>query len=821
MSSHKKYFSWLHLALMAAILLNFMPSMSQPVYAQEACSASLPPLLQVASNAQVFIRQGESLPVYADPSSSSSQLGELAPNTTLLVTAGPECVEGVYWWQIESESLSGWIHETVDGAYVVLPLLADAPVGFQWDWETYQTIMPGVSPDPFLITPPDAYAGNMPTLPIDLSSVSFVEESNLSDAQKALLAQNGFVVVPMGEEQFNDAYSSLWDHLAVEVERPYDPAYFITTDSMLHALHYIFSNLLSDLELGYFLPMLSQEVLLPLTHAAHEQRLALVDTELADAAQTLELYLAVALELFLPSASQSILSPEDAAIVQELVALAQSAEGTGEIAFLDGLREDFSQYRPRGMYAGDPNLENYFRGMMWLGRITLFADNPTQTQAALLLLHLLNQSPYTADILRGVYDTQTFLIGPADDLTLLDYQRLATSLYPDGLSPDALADTELLAQFMAAVTGLPAPRVNSLVLPDDSSQEDLAATKGFRLLGQRFTLDGFMMQQLMWPYVGDDTQRRLLPLGLDVPAVLGSEQALSLLDEMGETDFAHYSTQIELLQNEIGTLDSTTWLENTYSAWLWSLVPLIQRDAAAYPPMMNTDAWQLKDLQTMLASWTELKHDTVLYVKQPTGFGGGGAPLSSFGSVEANPLVFARLAMVAALTYQGLYDVLNLDEISIYDRVEWMGLAADMSELNQFTRHALTFAQIANKELHGEALTDNDYWPIFTYGSYLYTLLYSLYQGDGQPDPVALITDVASNPSIGLALQEGVGGVDYIYVVIPDNQGGLQLTLGGVFSYYEFTHDINQRLTNEEWRAMLAAGDAPDRPTWTSAFIAE
>ncbi|MDY6822077.1 MAG: DUF3160 domain-containing protein [Deferribacterota bacterium] len=30
---------------------------------------------------------------------------------------------------------------------------------------------------------------------------------------------------------------------------------------------------------------------------------------------------------------------------------------------------------------------------------------------------------------------------------------------------------------------------------------------------------------------------------------------------------------------------------------------------------MNTDAWQLKELTTALASWSQLRHDTILYAK--------------------------------------------------------------------------------------------------------------------------------------------------------------------------------------------------------------
>jgi hypothetical protein len=74
---------------------------------------------------------------------------------------------------------------------------------------------------------------------------------------------------------------------------------FVTTDATLHALHYIFDNLLTDLEYSNFQPMISDEILVPMLQAAHQQT-AETPAELAQPAQDAELFLVVALELFKP-----------------------------------------------------------------------------------------------------------------------------------------------------------------------------------------------------------------------------------------------------------------------------------------------------------------------------------------------------------------------------------------------------------------------------------------------------------------------------------------------------------------------------------------
>jgi len=40
-----------------------------------------------------------------------------------------------------------------------------------------------------------------------------------------------------------------------------------------------------------------------------------------------------------------------------------------------------------------------------------------------------------------------------------------------------------------------------------------------------------------------------------------------------------------------------------------------------------------------------------------------------------------------------------------------------------------------------------------------------------------------------------------------------------VFSYFEFPWPASDRLTDEQWNAMLDAGKAPDAPEWAGSFL--
>jgi len=89
----------------------------------------------------------------------------------------------------------------------------------------------------------------------------------------------------------------------------------------------------------------------------------------------------------------------------------------------------------------------------------------------------------------------------------------------------------------------------------------------------------------------------------------------------------------------------------------------------------------------------------------------------------------------------------------------------------------------------------------------------------------AVIADVATDPQFFSVLEEAVGRVNPIYVVVPvveaDGSSYLQVAKGGVFSYYEFPWSMDDRLTDEKWRAMLDAGEAPASPAWTASFLVD
>src|SRR5437773_262078 len=118
-----------------------------------------------------------------------------------------------------------------------------------------------------------------------------------------------------------------------------------------------------------------------------------------------------------------------------------------------------------------------------------------------------------------------------------------------------------------------------------------------------------------------------------------------------------------------------------------------------------------------------------------------------------------------------------------------------MESLRQLAMDSAQFAEDARQELAGESLTDQEMGQIVTFGENFANFEEQMRKPG---ETVALVTDVARDAQHGTVLQEAIGDVDLIYVVISGPDHKLYLACGGVFSYYEFINDINQRLTDNE-----------------------
>ncbi|MHA2366812.1 MAG: DUF3160 domain-containing protein [Candidatus Hodarchaeales archaeon] len=83
----------------------------------------------------------------------------------------------------------------------------------------------------------------------------------------------------------------------------------------------------------------------------------------------------------------------------------------------------------------------------------------------------------------------------------------------------------------------------------------------------------------------------------------------------------------------------------------------------------------------------------------------------------------------------------------------------------------------------------------------------------------AIIADIFVNDE-RRSLEVGTGFMNPMYVIEKNSEGTPYLTRGGVMTYYEFLSQVNEVLTNEEWRERLQSGTNPSQPEWANSFTA-
>ena len=701
---------------------------------------------------------------------------------------------------------------TADRA-VVDNLLAsgcDVQVALLEDPGEFAAVVPGTGyatyqDNPVEITP----AASDYQVAADLSNITNRDDFTFSSEAQELLVRNGFVVVPGRHREYFMLY---------EINRYSTIPNFITTDSLLHNYHLFFSHLLRVIEKEQLVSKLEQLTDAMLTQSL-EYYQELKGTAWENAAMRNVAFFAVAGKLLDTGMEVPAMV---AGVVDEELALIDSHRGIdpsplmnlGGSSTAEGLMEDYSQYIPRGHYNTD-ELSQYFKAMMWYGRLTFRLKSEDETRSAVLITRALDEGTNLAtwDV---IYEPTNFFVGKSDDITYSQYKELLIEAYGDEPELEELVSSQdKWVAFLERAAELEPPQINSMPIFDEETHPDREREiKGFRFMGQRFTLDASIFQRLIYREVktNETGARRMLPMGLDIPAALGSEEAYAILDSMGETHYKNYPENMAKMREFIANLDGETWQQNLYWGWLHALKPLVVPEGEGYPPFMRNTAWVRKELNTFLGSWTELKHDTILYAKQVYAEMGGGYGGDDRGYVEPNPEVYGRVASLVRMTREGL---LARGLLSIRDKESLMRL----EEL------ALSLKTISEKELSDTPLSDEDYDLICSYGGQLEHFWLDAMRDEGidhrsaiSNRPAALIADVATDPNGGV-LEEATGYVYEIYVVVPVD-GSLRITKGGVYSYYEFTWPLSDRLTDQKWREMLDSGQAPALPEWTNAFVA-
>lgn len=703
------------------------------------------------------------------------------------------------------------------------------------------------------------------TLPLDLNMITNFDAVDsvlgIDAPQEALLEKNGFVITSyyMDETNIVEPYNYLKNQ---------DIPIFVTSDTLLHLYHIQFDEILKGIEEREFF-----DKILDLSKALFDKSKQdydyFTDEDLKEASRRNVAFFGVALSL-LQTATEDYDGSEDITEVSFTIPVYVDDEVSEELSYIEAqdgyhdsplfiYKEDYSQYKPRGHYTRSELLKRYFKAMMWYGRMSFLMkggepygqesffefliseeDAKIQTiQASMMATALPNlevDDENLEELWTRIYTVTSFFVGASDDLTPYEYLDCIQEVYGSTFNATEFTDDDKILELKIKLVQLRSPEIYGgtgqiiiYTVPGVSATvEDLNTvlekTKGMRLMGQRFIPDSYMFQQLVFPAVDEyrgtgspftfgtsalGGAGRYFPRGLDVMAVLGSNRALEVLENEGDTEYDNYYEQLNGLQENFSSLNVTEWNRNLYFSWIYTLKALLNEPNTLSPTFMQTTPWLDKQLHTSLASWAELRHDTILYAKQSytpveaTSIPPPEKPV--VGYVEPVPEFYTRILALTKMTRTGLTDLNVLTATEIY-RLEELELIIQ------------TLIDISKDELENKELTDDDYEFIKNFGENLDGTLADV---SDKSKETTIIADVHTDTNSNQVLEEGVGYVDLIIVAYKVPDGRIIAGAGPVFSYYEFKHPMDNRLTDEQWKTMLEDGEEPERPDWTSSFISE
>jgi len=477
--------------------------------------------------------------------------------------------------------------------------------------------------------------------------------------------------------------------------------------------------------------------------------------------------------------------------------------------------EDYTQFGPRSHYAKNVILRDYFRAMMWFGRMNFLLKSPELTRDAINLINLLSADDFQK--WESIYLPTAFFVGQSDDLGIYEYRQAIEKTGGD------------IAKLQEELKSYRNPQIMSSIAVGDEvfdlTKEELQAkTKGFRLMGQRFTPDAFVFSTLTQ---GDEkpdekTGQSLpsTPTALMVSSLMGSEVSEGLLNDWIKNNAPEsdkvIADRMASLSDYFRNITLEQWTQNIYWSWLYTIKSVFtdDLDKTGYPMFVKNEEWNKKNLQCFLGSWTELKHDTLLYAKQSYAeLGGGGdeeepRPVPR-GYVEPNVEFLDRLIALTNLTSDGLKQFNLLPET-------FESRNAKFAETLEFYR------RIAVAELQNEKISDEDFEKLRLSPGGLDQILGPV-GGEMMTEKdarAALIADVHTDAIKNQILYEANGIPNYIFVAVKD-ANGTRLTKGLVYSYYEFTSPVGKRLTDQDWQewAYAQKDQLPPMAAWNKDLI--
>jgi hypothetical protein len=625
-----------------------------------------------------------------------------------------------------------------------------------------------------------------PGMDVQKEVVNLSQFGSFTPGELAKLSQYGFFAVPTSQKQLFFTYE--------ENEYKNIPS-FVTADNLLQLFHIAFDTSLRKTEERTLLPDLTQ---LPQAAIAALERKRAFNND--PCYISLKQYFYVFYNLVTDKPYPQMTPADQQVITTELAKIKAEKQDTS--AVFPGEKFDYSLFKVRGHYANSKALSQYFKAMSWIGVMTFDTKTLTHRKIINLCADITGDST-VAKIYHHIYEITSFYAGPSDDPNFYDLARCWKEVMKAPLSYTGY-DDEQMQQVLQKLFLDHSGRIATFYADPQKNRQKVI---GF--MGQRYVADSHLFGLLL-----NKLDNHYLPGGLDLFTALGNQTAYSILRDETDT-FMKYSAYVQTIPEaqQIFTGIGQASNESLSNQWLRLLQIYTGSQEKTAPAVLTTPHWRKKKLYSALASWAELKHDTILYGKQVAAeCGGGDEPPKVYGYIEPELTFYKTLRQTCISMDQNLK---KINDVTIND-------GTGIHNLDQLLELIDFFILVSDKELKHIPLSEQENEQIRIIGGLLEANTINAL--DAHMRWWEITSESAKNMAVtadilyfwGQYQTEAVGYADELYVIIPVN-GQLYLMRGSILSYYEFLTD--QRMSDSQWYELLKTLKIEKRSKWWQKYL--
>ncbi len=669
----------------------------------------------------------------------------------------------------------------------------------------------------------------------------------LTNYEKELISKHGFMVTErLTYPTFHHAFKDIFYQ---------DMPVYISSDAILHALHYSFDKILESIENKLLISALNS-VLIKIQNQIKNLSEQSTDSLYQLAVNDFDIYITIARYLFIDAVKKSHVQPvfpENVYKISEILKLISQKNRVNIALFSNTERPyDFSQFEIRGHYTKSKNLSAYFQTMMWLGRTEIYITSPKhqgtfpeqteddikrQNILSALIAEAATESGADTE-LKNIENLLEVLLGRQDNITIFEASDILKNL--GNKDSKWVVEEENWKIFQSELLKLSSSNQlysSQILASDPGNPEQINPPVAMMLVGQRAILDGYITANVVYDQIifNGNKVTRMMPSTMDILFALGNDASIQLLEP--EIRTYPYSSNLAALRYLVSSYDSTFWQSTCYTNWLSAiraLNPPANRESM--PKFMQTAAWWQKSMNTQLASWSQLRHDFLLSAKQP---------YSDF-LLCSYPDCFVEPVPELYKSIQGFINKLD-GRIKSYTNGKFNDYNYNQV-ITAFRQVCDRLLVISQKEIQGISLDSNDLKfansllrppdpkedCVPTWGGWYFDLFYAIKRQNLQHNNNELpdietdytVADVHTIPTDadgnerGWVLHGGTGKINMAVLVNTRPDGKQCSYIGPVMSYYETVTTNYRRLTDQEWATYHSSGNS-HRPALTNLYLAD